>query len=492
MEESFNETNVYVTFNYQNISMPNYRAGNSNMSSPGSDSTLNCINNQPTAIAIGENNSITNISNNILIQGSCDRVVYPIPDFLLDNNNNIFVGVSCHVRDLMNIPESVVCIGKRACFGMHVLENVVLPNHVHEVCDEAFAGCISLKMISLGLSLTSIGCRAFKECTSLRNTELPDTLTNIGNRAFEYCSNIRMMHIPDGVNYINEMVFHGCKSIISLRLPPSLGHVDYSSFGMLENVQSLMIPNNGIRIFNEETLRCNDMNKIAAPLWEQYRRMTEGSDRYNGSNPFPRWLQSWLFMRSSEHYTDGEGHRHVYDYCYYFNKNQSLRDDIPVLMETCKEERINNDIEDGKDPFRTRDNMNMYPLHVLCCNFHATYDDIRTLYSYGNCVNEQYNLVDNCPLVLYLKTRYLMDMNDYFPGSAIDIIKKGINYESMQVVLILKDLTDEMSSTTMFRLWMAAASTSSCTLDTVYLLAMHDICNVRTLMEEMLTWKNVC
>lgn len=72
------------------------------------------------------------------------------------------------------LPDSVVSIGENAFLGYKTLEQIVLPDSLEIIGDEAFWGCESLKEISIPESIEFIGEAAFINCNSLEKINLPD------------------------------------------------------------------------------------------------------------------------------------------------------------------------------------------------------------------------------------------------------------------------------------------------------------------------------
>ena len=58
-------------------------------------------------------------------------------------------------------------------------KNVVIPNSVTSIGNEAFSYCPNLQSISIPDSVTSIGSEAFSGCKNLRKVELPDSIQSI-------------------------------------------------------------------------------------------------------------------------------------------------------------------------------------------------------------------------------------------------------------------------------------------------------------------------
>ena len=72
------------------------------------------------------------------------------------------------------LPDSVVSIGEDAFLGYETLEQIVLPDSLKIIGDGAFWGCESLKTITIPENIDYIGGRAFNYCNSLENISLPD------------------------------------------------------------------------------------------------------------------------------------------------------------------------------------------------------------------------------------------------------------------------------------------------------------------------------
>ena len=72
------------------------------------------------------------------------------------------------------LPDSVVSIGEQAFLDYKTLEQIVLPDSLKIIGDDAFWGCESLKTITIPENIDYIGGRAFYYCNSLENISLPD------------------------------------------------------------------------------------------------------------------------------------------------------------------------------------------------------------------------------------------------------------------------------------------------------------------------------
>ena len=120
-----------------------------------------------------------------MIQG-CDPDALPlnlvIPEGMTEIGNNAFK--DCSSLESITIPASVTSIGDKAFWGCKSLESVTIGNSVTSIGDSAFSWCTSLASITIPASVTSIGNDAFYGCTSLASITIPASVTSIGNDAF--------------------------------------------------------------------------------------------------------------------------------------------------------------------------------------------------------------------------------------------------------------------------------------------------------------------
>ena len=117
------------------------------------------------------------------------------------------------------IPSSVTTIGNRAFVGSNITD-IVVPNNVTSIEDNAFAVCFGLVSIAFedGSQLSSIGNYAFDGCSSLTSVTFGENsqLASIGEGTFTGCSILTSIEIPSNVTSIADYAFQNCFSLISL------------------------------------------------------------------------------------------------------------------------------------------------------------------------------------------------------------------------------------------------------------------------------------
>ncbi len=170
--------------------------------------------------------------------------------------------------------KAVTEIGQRA-FQYCYADEVVLPETVTKIGDEAFAGNAYMKKMTIPAGCTSIGYRAFAECDLLAEVTIPESVTYIGYLAFDStpfylsgqedftvlgggvlyayngtaadvtipanvavigpyaCSNhaeMKSVTIPDSVKTVWDGAFDNCPELKTVQAPATFDYVDAAAF----------------------------------------------------------------------------------------------------------------------------------------------------------------------------------------------------------------------------------------------------------------------
>ena len=170
-------------------------------------------------------------------------------------DNNILLSI--------DLPKSLICIGKRAFKNCVNLKEVNLPEYLENIEDEAFNKS-KIKSIEIPKSVRNIGYAAFKDCVELDEVKLQDTPDTVGaaafkntgwimdikldeyrcrysqNILFEYFGREKFIKVKEGTKVIAGGVFRSSEELEKVEFPKSLEYIGYSSFEYCENLKQII------------------------------------------------------------------------------------------------------------------------------------------------------------------------------------------------------------------------------------------------------------
>ena len=136
--------------------------------------------------------------------------------------------------------------------------DVVIPDGVTSIVDEAFYNCTNLTSVTIPDSVTSIGRSAFYKCSGLTSVTIPNSVTSIGYWAFSYCSGLTNVMIPNSVTSITYCAFSYCSGLTSVTIPDSVTSIGQNAFYNCTNLTSVTIPDSVTSIGSHAFYGCSD------------------------------------------------------------------------------------------------------------------------------------------------------------------------------------------------------------------------------------------
>ena len=106
--------------------------------------------------------------------------------------------------------EPVVAVAKEAFREKYGLRNLILPDSVRWIDEQAFYHCAELETVTLPVGLREIGKEAFFRCDKLTEVTFPSGLRTIGDYAFSQCSQLRTATFSEGLQTVGERAFEQC------------------------------------------------------------------------------------------------------------------------------------------------------------------------------------------------------------------------------------------------------------------------------------------
>jgi len=142
-----------------------------------------------------------------------------------------------------NAESNPLCCAHRLYLNGEEIANLVIPNGVTSVGNDAFSGCSGLTSITIPDGVTSVGNDAFSGCSGLTSITIPDGVTSIGNDAFSGCSGLTSITIPDGVTSIGNDAFRNCSGLSEITIPYSVASLGSNAFSGCSRLATLYLPN---------------------------------------------------------------------------------------------------------------------------------------------------------------------------------------------------------------------------------------------------------
>lgn len=160
---------------------------------------------------------------------------------------------NCDINKLLR--ESGYNIASHLIINGEEVTNIVLPDTITNIPDDAFYNCRNITSITISNSVTSIGVEAFRDCIGLTSITIPNSITSIGERAFPGCTGLTSITIPNSGTSIGNSAFRGCSKLISITIPNSITSIGESAFYECKSLRFITIPKSvtsiGCRAFND-------------------------------------------------------------------------------------------------------------------------------------------------------------------------------------------------------------------------------------------------
>ena len=132
--------------------------------------------------------------------------------------------------------------------------NLVIPDGVNWICDNAFYRYYGMETVSFPESLDYIGEYAFRRCSSLRTITLGKNIKTLHGYVFDECHQLVEADLSlSKVEVLPVGIFEECKKLHTLKLPKTLKKIDAHALYSSPNIVSLEF-NDGLKVIEEMNL----------------------------------------------------------------------------------------------------------------------------------------------------------------------------------------------------------------------------------------------
>ena len=189
-----------------------------------------------------------------------DLVDVVIPDGVEQICDEAF---SCSNAQSVVLPDSLKKLGRLA-FGRSKLQKVSLPEGLDEIGDHLFLACHKLKEVTWPKDQKRIPLCTFSNCTSLESFEFPEGIKDIDSYAFSECNSLKIICIPKTVTRIGHEAFSGCIRLKNVIIPESVREIDGRAFSECKKLEYVRILGCDIRISGDAFAANDKLQRIEA------------------------------------------------------------------------------------------------------------------------------------------------------------------------------------------------------------------------------------
>lgn len=209
------------------------------------------------------------------------------------------------VRDCKNlkevkVPDHITRLPGNMYRDRSSLEHIELPVSLKYFSSPDFSGCNSLKSMKWPAGVTDVG--GFANCTALEEVLIPEGVLKVNEDAFYGCENLDIT-LPESIQIIEDKAFSGCRKLKLDHLPSSLTYLGREAFYSCPLLTVNSIPT-GVKVVNTAFIECDNITSM-----HLHKDVTEASGlggknlatiTVDAANPFLKTIDGVLFNATGD------------------------------------------------------------------------------------------------------------------------------------------------------------------------------------------------
>ena len=227
--------------------------------------------------------SVTSISNYAFYGcNSVETITVPFVGNSVNSTSAFYYIFNSVPSSLKNITITTdTTIPSSAFYGLQYVESITIPDTVTTIGSSAFSGCASLEKVNSNTSgefnlpegLETIGNYAFQNLTQITEIVVPDSVTSIGQNAFYGCSALESITLPfvgysatsTGTYGYFYYVFGGYSYVpntLKEIVITTATTIPYQAFSGLQYVECITIPDTVTSIGEQAFYNCTSLKRL--------------------------------------------------------------------------------------------------------------------------------------------------------------------------------------------------------------------------------------
>lgn len=216
---------------------------------------------------------------------------------------------NCDVRELV-LPNSVVFIGEQAYADCGNLTSVVLGTGVLHIGSSAFKNCDDLHYftiqsavnsmggwifqnspylyeINLGDKIETIGAQMLMGSIYIESITIPDSVKTIGQGAFLSCTALKKVVIGNGVTAIPQDAFQNCSQLSEVVMGKNVETIGIAAFSACTSLEVIDLGAKIVRIEEDAFISCSALKTVK--IGDQIVYIDQYFNRYTSTIEFNRY-----------------------------------------------------------------------------------------------------------------------------------------------------------------------------------------------------------